>query len=125
MAGIVLANRILGFVNAPALAQKLLAKTIGSQVAVDVYDRRRQAMSKVLDDAGIEYAMPKGGFYFFPKAPDGDDLAFCDALQQELILAVPGRGFGFPGHVRLAFCVEEEIIKRSAEGFKKAAAKFK
>ena len=125
MAGIVMANRILGFVNAPALAQRLLAKTIGSQVAVDVYDRRRQAMSEVLDAAGIEYPMPKGAFYFFPKAPGGDDLAFCNSLQEELILAVPGRGFGFPGYVRLAFCVKEMIIRRAADGFKRAAKKFR
>ena len=81
-------------------------------------------MAKVLRDAGVEFCMPKGAFYFFPKAPGGDDLAFVDALQEELILAVPGRGFGMAGHVRLSCSVDERIIERSAEGFKRAVAKM-
>ena len=64
--------------------------------------------------------MPKGAFYFFPKAPGGDDVAFVNKLLDERILAVPGSGFGGPGHFRLAFCVEDEVIARSAEGFKRA-----
>ena len=64
--------------------------------------------------------MPRGAFYFFPKASGGDDLKFVDALQKELILVVPGRGFGMAGHVRLSCSVDEAIIARSAEGFKRA-----
>jgi aspartate aminotransferase len=101
LAGLVLANRILGFVNAPAIGQKLMTMAISEQVD----------------------AMPRGAFYFFPEAPGGDDLAFANALQEELILAVPGRGFGTPGYVRLAFCVGREVIDRAVPGFKRAAEK--
>lgn len=123
--GVTLANRILGFVNAPALAQKLMARALGSGVDISVYDRRRKAMAKVLDNAGYEYTMPKGAFYFFPKAPGGDDVKFCAALQEEKVLAVPGSGFGYPGFFRLSFSVEDKIIPRSQAGFTAAMAKFK
>lgn len=125
VSGIILANRILGFVNAPALAQKLLLKALGSQVDVEIYRKRRDCMAGVLRDAGYEFAMPRGAFYFFPQAPGGDDVVFCQALADELILAVPGRGFGSPGYFRLAFCIGEEVIERSREGFKKARARFR
>ncbi|HDQ39420.1 MAG TPA: pyridoxal phosphate-dependent aminotransferase [Desulfonatronum sp.] len=124
LAGLVLTNRILGFVNAPALGQRLAQQALGARVDVSVYFRRRQAMAEVLKGAGISFFMPQGAFYFFPQAPGGDDLAFVRVLQEELVLAVPGKGFGFPGYFRLAFCVDESIIRRSAPGFKKAAAVF-
>jgi aspartate aminotransferase len=82
-------------------------------------------MAKVLSDAGIEFEMPKGAFYFFVKSPVEDDTVFVEALQEELILAVPGRGFGFPGYVRLSCSVDEAIISRSAEGFARAMKKFR
>lgn len=125
LAGLVLANRILGFVNAPAVGQKLLEKAIDSDVDKNIYLKRRNAMAKVLDKAGYNYTMPKGAFYFFPEAPGGDDVKFCAALQEEKVLAVPGSGFGTPGYFRLAFCVGTDVINRSEEGFKKAIAKFK
>jgi len=118
--GLILANRILGFVNAPAIGQKLLLKLIGTQVDAGVYARRRDAMCTVLDAAGYAYPRPQGAFYFFPQAPGGDDVAFVSALVEERILAVPGKGFGWPGHFRLAFCVGEEVILRAADGFKRA-----
>jgi len=71
----------------------------------------------VLEQAGYEFIKPKGAFYLFPKAPIEDDAAFCSILQQHKILAVPGRGFGTPGHFRLAFCTDEDFIVKSAEGF--------
>lgn len=120
LAAVTMANRILGFVNAPALAQKLLGKALGSSVDISIYDGRRKAMAEVLDNAGFKYTMPKGAFYFFPEAPDGDDVAFCATLQKENILAVPGTGFGCPGYFRLAFCVGEDVILRSKEAFKRA-----
>ena len=125
MAGLVLTNRILGFVNAPALAQKLLLKALGHSVDASVYDNRRNLMADILDEAGYSYALPRGAFYFFPEAPGGDDVAFCGLLQEEKILAVPGRGFGYPGFFRLAFCVGEEVIERSREGFARAFKKAK
>ena len=121
---ITLTNRTLGFVNSPVIGQRLAANLLDQTVDLEIYDRRRRLMAKVLRDAGVEFCMPKGAFYFFPKAPGGDDLAFVDALQEELILAVPGRGFGMAGHVRLSCSVDERIIERSAEGFKRAVAKM-
>ncbi|MGL1861062.1 MAG: pyridoxal phosphate-dependent aminotransferase [Pseudodesulfovibrio sp.] len=123
LGAIVMANRILGFVNAPALAQKLLGKALGSSVDVSIYDTRRKAMAEVLDNAGFEYTMPKGAFYFFPKAPGGDDVKFCAMLQEEKILAVPGTGFGCPGYFRLAFCVGEDVILRAKDAFVKVMNK--
>ncbi len=125
LSGLVLTNRILGFVNAPAVGQKLLEKALGSQVDKNIYLERRDAMAKVLDAAGYSYTLPKGAFYFFPEAPGGDDVKFCATLQEEKILAVPGTGFGFPGYFRLAFCVGVEVINRSDKGFEKAIAPFK
>lgn len=123
VSGIILANRILGFVNAPAMAQKLLLKALGSQVDAQIYARRRDAMREVLDAAGYTYPLPRGAFYFFPQAPGGDDVAFVASLVEERILAVPGKGFGCPGHFRLAFCVGEDVIRRAADGFKRAMDK--
>ncbi len=114
-----LANRILGFVNAPALMQRVVALLQDVSVDSSVYERRREVFCRVLDEAGFEYVKPKGAFYLFPRTPI-DDVEFCTILQQEKILAVPGRGFGAPGHVRLAFCVDEDVIARSADGFRRA-----
>ncbi len=120
-----LVNRTLGYVNAPVIGQKLAAAICNETVDLEIYKRRHDLMAKVLTDAGIEFVMPKGAFYFFPKAPGGDDAKFVDALLEEKILAVPGSGFGRAGHIRLSCAVDEKIIARSAEGFKRAAEKFK
>ncbi len=120
-----LANRILGFVNAPALMQRVVAELQGITVDCSVYGRRRELFCKVLREAGYEFVPPKGAFYMFPKSPIADDAQFVGLLAEEKILGVPGRGFGMPGYFRLAFCVEDAVISRSAEGFKKALAKAK
>lgn len=122
---VTLTNRTLGFVNAPVIGQCLAAALLDETVDLEIYDRRRRLMAQVLTDAGIKFAMPKGAFYFFPEAPGGDDLAFVDALQDELILAVPGRGFGMAGYVRLSCSVDEAIIARAADGFTRAAANLR
>jgi aspartate aminotransferase len=124
-AAVTLTNRTLGFVNAPVIGQRLAAALTDVTVDLEIYDRRRKLMAKVLSDAGIEFEMPKGAFYFFVKSPVEDDTVFVEALQEELILAVPGRGFGFPGYVRLSCSVDEAIISRSAEGFARAMKKFR
>ena len=124
-AAVTLTNRTLGYVNAPVIGQRLVAGLLDTTVDLGIYDRRRKLMAEVLTAAGVEFAMPKGAFYFFVKAPGGDDLAFTDALYEERILVVPGRGFGGPGYVRLSCSVDEQIIARSAEGFKRAVAKMK
>ena len=120
MSAVTLTNRTLGFVNAPVLGQRLAMALLGEGVDVSVYARRREMMARVLADAGIRFAMPQGAFYFFPEAPGGDDSAFVQALLAQNVLAVPGRGFGFAGHFRLSFSVEEHVIERSAAGFKAA-----
>ena len=121
MATLILVNRTLGYVNAPVVGQKLAAALCDSTVDLAIYKRRRDLMAKVLTDAGIEFTMPRGAFYFFPKAPGGDDAKFVDALLAEKILAVPGAGFGRAGYIRLSCSVDEQIIARAAEGFKRAA----
>lgn len=118
---LILVNRTLGYVNAPVVGQKLAAAICNETVDIGIYKRRHDLMAKVLSDAGIEFVMPRGAFYFFPKAPGGDDARFVDALLKERILAVPGSGFGRAGHIRLSCAVDEKIIARSAEGFKRAA----
>ena len=115
-----LANRILGFVNAPALMQRVVERLQDVSVDCSIYARRREVFCRVLDEAGFEYVRPRGAFYLFPRTPIADDVEFCSILQQEKILAVPGRGFGAPGHIRLAFCVDEEVIARSADAFRRA-----
>ena len=125
LGALTLANRILGFVNAPALMQRVVAQLQEASVDSAIYAKRLDAFCPILDAAGIKYVRPKGAFYLFPQAPIEDDVHFCQLLQQEKILAVPGRGFGLPGHFRLAFCVDEKVIRASAEGFKKAAAAAK
>lgn len=118
--GVIMTNRILGYVNAPALAQQILIRSVDATVDLDIYRRRRNLMAEVLTDAGIEFLMPKGAFYFFPKSPVADERIFVEKLLAERILAVPGRGFGLEGHFRLTFCVDESIIANSADSFKNA-----
>ena len=124
-AAVTLTNRTLGFVNAPVIGQRLAAALADETVDLEIYDRRRRLMAKVLSEAGVEFEMPKGAFYFFVKSPVPDDGEFVDALLKERILVVPGKGFGFAGYVRLSCSVDEAIIERSAEGFKRAMANFK
>jgi aspartate aminotransferase len=120
-----LANRILGFVNAPALMQRVVAELQGASVDNSIYTKRREVFCKILADAGYEFMPPKGAFYVFPKSPIADDAEFVARLQDQKILAVPGRGFGAPGYFRLAFCVEDSVIERSSEGFRKAMESVK
>ena len=124
MAAVTLTNRTLGFVNAPVIGQRLAAQLVNETVDLTVYDRRRQLMAKILREAGVEFETPKGAFYFFVKSPVADDTVFVDALLKERILVVPGRGFGFAGYVRLSCSVDEKIIARAAEGFKRVMKGF-
>ncbi len=117
-----LANRILGFVNAPALMQRTISELQHVSVDNSIYEKRRNIFCTILEEAGFDFIPPKGAFYVFPKTPIEDDVRFCEILQQEKILAVPGRGFGFPGYIRLAFCVDEKVIENAAEPFKRAFA---
>lgn len=124
LGALILCNRILGFVNAPALAQQILDRCMESQVDLEIYRKRREAMAKILRDAGVEFTMPSGAFYFFPKSPVPDDRKFVEALLEERVLAVPGSGFGTPGYVRMAFCVSTKVIEGAAESVKRAVQKL-
>ncbi len=115
-----MANRILGFVNAPALMQRVVGHLQGLTVDLGVYARRRDLFCTILSKSGYEFTPPKGAFYIFPKSPIINDVEFAEILSQQKILAVPGQGFGMPGYFRLAFCVEDHVIERSATGFTKA-----
>jgi aspartate aminotransferase len=115
-----LATRILGFVNAPALMQRVVAELQDVTVDNSIYTRRKETFCDILSGAGYEFIPPKGAFYVFPKSPIEDDVKFCALLQDQKILAVPGRGFGAPGFFRLAYCVGDDVISRSGEAFKKA-----
>ncbi len=122
LAALTLTNRTLGYVNAPILGQKLATALLDERVDLSIYDARRRAMARVLESAGLRFTLPRGAFYFFPETPGGDDVAFCGKLLEEGIIAVPGRGFGMPGYMRLCCAVDLDIIERSAPAFRKACA---
>lgn len=123
--GMTLANRILGFVNAPALMQRVIGTLQGQSVNISLYARKRDLLCQGLADCGYEFSKPAGAFYLFPKTPISDDVRFVQALQEERILVVPGSGFGGPGHFRIAYCVEDAVISGAMPGFKRVMQKFK
>lgn len=118
--GMILCNRILGFVNAPALMQRVIGRIQGQSVDVMIYKRKRDLLCSAFSEMGYRFEKPEGTFYLFPKAPGGDDIKFVERLQKELILAVPGRGFGLEGYFRVAFCTDDKVIEGSLRGFKQA-----
>jgi aspartate aminotransferase len=113
----ILCNRILGYVNAPALMQRVIQQLQGCSIDVELYRAKRDRLCEGLAELGYEFIKPSGTFYLFPRAPGGDDMKFVQLLQEGMILTVPGRGFGYPGHFRIAFCVADDVIERSMEGF--------
>ncbi len=125
LSGLALANRILGFVNAPALMQRVVASLQGMRVDISAYARRRTLLCDGLAQCGYNFVKPAGAFYLFPQTPIADDVEFVRALQKELILVVPGSGFGGPGHFRVAFCVDEETIVNALPGFKRVLDRFR
>jgi len=116
-------NRVLGFVNAPALWQRVVTETIGVQPDIGRYERRRNRMCEALARMGYEFLKPEGTFYLFPRSPIPDDVTFIRLLLQEGVLAVPGSGFGRAGYFRLSLTVPETVIEGSLHGFEKALAK--
>jgi len=117
------ANRTLGFVNAPALMQRLIAGLQDEQVDVDYYRNLRAKLLKGLGDAGYEIVPPGGAFYMFPRSPLEDDVAFVRLLQEEGVLVVPGTGFGRKGYFRLSYAVDERVVDGAIPGFVKAMEK--
>jgi aspartate aminotransferase len=123
MAGLILCNRVLGFVNAPALMQRIICSLQGITVSIAEYKKKRDFLYNHLTEMGYSIVKPQGTFYMFPKSPLEDDMFFVRELQEYNILAVPGRSFGTPGYFRIAYCVEDRVIEGSLAGFKKAAQK--
>jgi aspartate aminotransferase len=121
---VIFCNRILGFVNAPALMQRVLQTVQGVTVSIAEYQRKRDFLYRNLVEMGYSVVKPGGAFYMFPKSPVEDDVVFVDELLQLNVLVVPGRGFGRPGYFRLVYCVDDRVIEGSLTGLNKAAQKF-
>ena len=119
-----IANRILGFVNAPSLFQRVIAKSLDSEVDVSIYKKNRDLLYNHLISLGFTCVKPQGAFYLFPKSPIEDDKKFCADAKQFNLLLVPGSAFGCPGHVRLSYCISYEKIENSLQAFDKLAALY-
>ena len=118
------ATRILGFVNAPTLQQKMVVKCLDEKTDISYYDRNRETLYNGLLECGFTCIKPEGAFYLFVKSPIEDEKAFCQAAKKYNILMVNGAAFMAPGYVRLAYCVSYETIMNSMEAFKKLAADY-
>ena len=119
------ANRILGFVNAPSLFQRVIGRTLGAKVDVSLYKENRDVLYNHLISLGFECVKPEGAFYLFPKALIEDDVKFCNAAKKYNLIIVPGSSFGAPGYFRIAYCVSKEIVNKSLQAFTKLAEEFK
>ena len=119
------ANRILGFVNAPTLQQKVVAKCINEKTDLSFYDRNRETLYNGLLECGFECIKPQGAFYLFVKSPIADEKEFCSIAKKYNLLLVPGSSFACPGYVRLAYCVSYETIVNSLPKFKELAKEMK
>jgi aspartate aminotransferase len=120
LAAMSMLNRTLGFVNAPALAQRIIARCTAALCDVGFYKENRDLLCSALRDFGYDLPTPGGAFYAFPRSPIPDELAFIDVLMRHRILAVPGRGFGRAGYLRLSYAVDRQTIERALPGFKAA-----
>ena len=121
MNGLTFCNRIIGFVNAPALMQRVVARLQKVCVNVNDYQEKRDLFYNSLTEMGYQMVKPQGAFYLFPKSPIEDDVAFVREAQKKNILIVPGSGFGTPGYFRIAYCVEKKAIENSLQGFRELA----
>ena len=117
-------NRILGYINAPALMQRVIKRVLDSSVDVSIYQRRRDILYNALKKIGYVVMKPEGTFYMFPKSPIADDIKLVKALQEKRILVTPGSGFHRPGHFRISFCVSEQTINRALTGFEEVFKKY-
>ena len=118
------ATRILGFVNAPTLQQKLVAKCINEKTDISYYDRNRETLYQGLKECGFTCIKPQGAFYLFVKSPVADEKEFCAAAKKYNLLLVPGSSFACSGYVRLAYCVAYETIVNSLPKFKELAKEY-
>lgn len=121
---LVIANRVLGSVNAPSLMQRVIAKCLNAKVNVEAYDRNRNLLYQSLCSYGYECIKPQGAFYLFVKSPVENEKEFCEAAKKHRILFVPGSSFACPGYVRIAYCVSYETIQNALPGFLELAIEF-
>jgi aspartate aminotransferase len=124
VAGTAAAVNSMHCVNAPSMAQLVVAELQGISVDASIYKQRRDLLCHGLAEAGYEFNLPEGAFYLFPKSPIPDDVKFVNLLQEELILAIPGIGFGAPGYFRLSYAVPNSTIEKSLPGFRRAFESF-
>ncbi len=122
--GAAVANRVLGFVNAPSLIQRAIKRVLDSKVDVEIYNRNRELLLSKLTEYGYTCVKPQGAFYLFVKAPGGDDKAFVQVAKKYHLLLVAGSGFGGPGYLRIAYCVDYDMIVRSLPAFKSLAEDY-
>jgi aspartate aminotransferase len=125
VSGLMISMRTLGFVNAPALFQRIAGKFQRSSVDIGAYQKKRDLLYNAITEAGFDCVKPMGAFYLFPKSPIPDEVEFVRTLQQEeRIMVVPGRGFGKKGYFRIAYCVPIETLQKSVEGFMRTGKRY-
>jgi len=120
MSGLIFCNRVLGFVNAPALIQRAIKNIQSISVDAELYRKKRDFLYEELVRIGYSVVKPQGAFYFFPKSPVADEVMFVQKLAEKRVLVVPGRGFGTPGYFRISYCVPDQVLEGSVTGFKEA-----
>ena len=119
-----IANRILGYVNAPSLMQRTVARCLDASTDISIYDGNRKMLYDALTEYGFECVKPKGAFYLWVKTPEPDDGAFAARAKEYNLLVVPGYSYMCPGYVRIAYCVDPAMIRRSLPAFKKLAESY-
>lgn len=117
VASLNISNRILGFVNAPSLFQRVIKESLNLEVDSNIYKKNRDLLYNHLIQIGFECMKPEGTFYLFPKSPIDNDVRFCEDAKKFNILAVPGSTFGCPGYFRLSYCISYEKIEKSLKAF--------
>ena len=123
--GMVFCNRTLGFVNAPAFMQRVVAGLQDVQVEMSGYLAKRDKLYHQLTASGYQVVKPQGAFYMFPRALEQDDVAFVRKLQEQLVLVVPGTGFGMPGYFRISYAVEDRVVDGALAGFARVAEQYR
>jgi aspartate aminotransferase len=120
ISGLIFCNRVLGFVNAPALIQRAIKNVQNVSVDAEFYRKKRDFLYAELTRIGYSVVKPQGAFYFFPKSPIEDEVIFTQKLAEKRVLVVPGRGFGSPGYFRISYCVPDKVLEGSILGFEEA-----
>lgn len=125
IASLNIANRILGFVNAPSLFQRVIKESLNLEVDTNIYKKNRDLLYNHLISIGFKCLKPDGAFYIFPKSPIEDDVKFCEDAKRFNILAVPGKTFGCKGYFRLSYCISYDKIKKSLKAFDELISLYK